>query len=95
MSVSFQIHSGLRQGGILSARLFNVCVDDVIKKLADSRLGCFIGNLSMNSLMYADDLIILAISVQDLQSLVNLCTFEFNEINMLINAKKSSCLKVG
>ena len=75
MSVNFQIHSGLRQGGILSAHLFNVYVDDVINKLADSRLGCFIGNLSMNALMYADDLIILVISVQDLQSLVNLYVF--------------------
>ena len=79
----------------MSAHLFNVYVDAVINKLADYRLGCFIGNLSMNSLMYADDLIILAISVQDLQSLVNLCLFESNTIIVLINAKKSSCLKVG
>jgi len=45
--------------------------------------------------MYADDLVILAISINDLQCLVNLCVSELGKINMLITANKYSCIKIG
>ena len=38
----FTISNGVRQGGILSPRLFAVYVDDLSKQLIDARSGCFI-----------------------------------------------------
>ena len=38
----FTISNGVRQGGILSPRLFAVYVDDLSKQFIDARSGCFI-----------------------------------------------------
>ena len=38
----FTVSNGVRQGGILSPRLFAVYVDDLSKHLHDARSGCFI-----------------------------------------------------
>ena len=45
--------------------------------------------------MYADDLILLTISIRDLQCLVNICLKEFALIGMNINSAKSCCLRIG
>ena len=45
--------------------------------------------------MYADDLILLSISLSDLQYLVNICVTEFRKIGMHINTTKSACIRVG
>ena len=43
-SCFFTVSNGVRQGGILSPRLFAVYVDDLSKQLSDARSGCFIGH---------------------------------------------------
>ena len=48
-----------------------------------------------NSFMYADDLILLSISLNDLQCMIDLCVVEFEAIGMNINAQKSSCIRIG
>jgi len=95
VSDSFRIVSGVRQGGILSPALFSCLVDDVLLALERSKLGCRIGYWCANSFMYADDLIILSASLNDLQLLVNLCKKEFDCINLNINSKKTCGLRVG
>ena len=49
----------------------------------------------MNSIMYADDLILISISLKHMQSMVDLCFSEFEFIGMNINVKKSGCLRIG
>ena len=95
LSVVFGITAGVRQGGILSPALFSVYVNGILTKLAQSNRGCFIQHECVNSFMYADDLILLAISIRDLQLLVDRCDCEFKGIGMIINSKKTSCLRVG
>ena len=56
----FTISNGVRQGGILSPRLFAVYVDDLSKQLIDTRSGCFIEHQCTNHVMYADDICLLA-----------------------------------
>ena len=50
---------GVRQGRVLSPVLFAVYVDDIIERLNYSRLGSFIGDFYLRSIMYADDLILI------------------------------------
>ena len=95
ISDSFSITSGVRQGGILSPLLFALCVDDVLKKLENSNCGCFISSLCCNSFMYADDLILITITVQDLQSLVNISAEEISKIGLSINCSKTFCIRIG
>ena len=56
----FSISNGVRQGGILSPKLFSVYVDDLSDKLVESKVGCSIDNLCMNHVMYADDSCLMA-----------------------------------
>jgi len=45
--------------------------------------------------MYADDLILLSISLVDMQSMINICVEEFDNIGMTVNSLKSSCVRIG
>ena len=56
----FSISNGVRQGRILSPKLFSVYVDDLSDKLVKSKVGCSIDNLVMNHFMYADDICFMA-----------------------------------
>ncbi len=94
-SSSIRIGSGVRQGGVLSPFLFAVFVDVVLVKLKNSSLGCRLKGVLINAIMYADDLLLLAISLHDLQLMVDLCYKEFQEIGLSLNLTKSSCLKIG
>ena len=86
----YKLSAGVRQGGVLSPFLFGIYVDGVMSKLANSGLGCFIKCNCFNSIMYADDLIILSISLHHLQSLLDICVHEFKSIGMSINLLKST-----
>jgi len=87
--------SGVKQGGILSPFLFTLFVDNVLKSLEASDLGCFISFSCYNSFMYADDLILLSISVTELQHMFDLCLTEFNRLDLPINVLKCHCLRIG
>ena len=52
----FDIHCGVRQGGILSLMLFCIYMDDLIKELRLSGFGTYLNNLFIGSILYADDI---------------------------------------
>ena len=86
---------GTRQGGVASPILFAVCVDDILTKLQQSKLGCHIHFICFNSLLYADDLLLLTLSVEDMQKMINICKDELNWLDMKINVRKSECIRIG
>jgi len=64
-------------------------------KVKNSGLGCFIRNVCFNAFMYADDILMLSISVEDLQSMLNICNQELQMLDMSVNVKKSSYIRIG
>ena len=76
MSKLFVLSSGIRQGGVLSPYFFAIYIDSIVKKVTDSKIGCYIKMICMNILLYADDIILLAPSVTALQELLLLCEEE-------------------
>ena len=60
LSRSFKVTSGVRQGGILSPRIFVVYVDDLLIRLRKSGVGCHIIGQFVAAIMYADDLVFLS-----------------------------------
>lgn len=49
----------------------------------------------INSYMYADDLILLSISLNYMQRMIDLCCIVINSIYMKINFKKSNQIRIG
>jgi exonuclease III len=89
----FHVAAGVRQGGILSPILFLVYVNEMLIKL--SKCGCSILGHWTGALMYADDLVLMAPSLFELQFMVNLCEAEMVELDLKINSTKSVCLRIG
>jgi len=90
----FSVCTGVKQGGILLPVLFSIFVDSLLNKLSNCKLGCYIRSVCVNSFMNAYDLILLSIFLVDMQSMINVCVEEFDNIGMTGNSQKSSCLRI-
>src|SRR6185437_15568379 len=70
----FPIETGVRQGCILSPLLYSIFINDLAVELKSHRLGASIdiGELNrLSVLLYADDIVLLADSIEDLQILMS------------------------
>jgi len=88
-SASFSIDFGVRQGSVLSPILFALYSCDVSKlcTTATGGRGCII--------LYADDILLIAPSVTMLERLLHICEDELDYIDMVINCRKSCCIRIG
>ena len=93
LSSEWLLKSGVRQGGILSPLLFSIYIDDIIKNLSSSRIGCMLGIHWSNVIAYADDLVLLSPSLLGLKELLNSLIIDTKNINLAINFSKSVCIK--
>ena len=75
--------------------LFSVYTSDLLEKLQNSKLGCHIHFISFNAFMYADDLLLLSLSLSDLQTMITICLEELKKLDMRINIKKSCIIRIG
>ena len=85
----FNILTGVKQGGVLSPRLFAIYVDDLIKKLRARGIGCHIIEMFVACLFFADDLCLISPTRSAMQELLSLCEEYCSEFNLTFNAKKS------
>ena len=54
----WKLGDGARQGGVLSAYLFNFYIDEAIRCVADMEYGCILGSYPANVFCYADDIVL-------------------------------------
>ena len=100
LSKFFNVTNGVRQGGILSPLFFNVYMNELSLSLNKIPVGCCCGNIVVNHLMYADDLVVCAPSGKGIQKLLNVCDKYGNDNDILYNVTKSQLmlfdtLKIG
>ena len=87
----FTISNCVRQGGILSPKLFSVYMDDLSNLLISSGISCFLDKVCFNYVFYADDLCLMAPCAIALQDLLNICHSYSITVDVNFNALKSFC----
>jgi len=90
-----KLNPDTRQGELLSPTFFAFFfINDVLVKLNKSVLGSFIHSLCFNAFMYADDIILLSISIEDIQKMLDIYNVVFKSLEMSVNTNKSVCIRV-
>ena len=87
MSSFFKIEFGVRQDSVLSPHLFSIYINDIVSR--------FNINQRLFIVLYADDILLIAPSLTELQLLFHLCQLELAWLDMSINTKKSCCMRIG
>ena len=88
----------VRQGGVLSPYLFAVYVNDIIAGVEGLNVGCVMCFVLMCIILYADDILLLAPSVNaflQLGPLLSTCELELRKLDLFINSAKSVFLRIG
>ena len=93
-SMAFRCSNGIRQGGRLSPLLYNVYKDDQNHHLQATGAGCYMGGAWVNSPSYADDMVLLALTVTALQTLLELCSANAGPHDIVYNTTKRVCMLV-
>ena len=93
-SDSFDIKRGVRQGCVVSPKLFNLYTEEIFRK-ADELPGINIGGHNVTNLRYADDTALLAESEEKLQAIVNIVSEESEDRGLYMNVKKTKTMVVS
>ena len=90
-----RVRQGVRQGCPLSPTLFNCFVDELSARLTEAGLSKETVDLAVRCLMYADDIVLLADSPDDLQRMINVVDQMCRDWHLSINLRKSQVMVVG
>ena len=93
----FQIGKGVRQGCILSPRLFNLYAEYIMRNtgLEETQAGIKIAGRNINNLRYADDTTLLAESEEELKSLLMKVNEESEKVGLKLNIRKTKIMASG
>ena len=72
-SAPFEVQNGVKQGALPSPILFSIYIGELLLKLESSGLECYVGNICVGTLGYADDLTLLSSSVRCLNRMLKIC----------------------
>ena len=75
--------------------LFGIYFDELSLSLQSKNIGCRLGNMIINHLLFADDAVVFVPSAKGLQQLLDLCSNFAVSHNVVFNASKSQCLLVN
>ena len=74
----FLTNNGVRQGDTLSPTLFGIFIDELVRCLNSLNKGVHIGDKNLATLLYADDLVIIASKAATILRLLGNETIQFN-----------------
>ena len=88
----FSINQRVRQGCVLSPLLFNIFMADLANSLNDTDIGLMFEKVKMNSLFWADDIVLFAKTPQEKERLLNMVATYYNGNKLTVNCKKTKCM---
>ena len=94
LSMTFRCSNGIKQCGLLSPLLYNVYTDDLNHHLLVTGVGCYVGGAWVNSLSYADDMVLLAPTVTALQTLLEVWGAYAGPHDIVYNTTKTVCMHI-
>jgi len=65
--------------------MFAIFIDDIIINVVNLKSGCYVNRACMSIILYTDDILVLAPSVESLQKLVTICATELASLDMSID----------
>src|SRR5574340_212770 len=93
----FQIGKGVRQGCILSACLFNLYAQYIMRNsgMEEAQAGIKIAGRNISHLRYADDTTLMAESEEELKSLLMKVKVESDKVGLKLNIQKTKIMAFG
>ncbi len=88
----FTSTNGVHQGGIISTLMFTIYMDELIKELKASSIGCHISDRYLGCFGYADDLKLMCQGIKVLQKMISICEKFGEKYSVKYNEKKSICI---
>ena len=93
LSLPFNVTNGVKQGGVHSPILFGIYIDELLKRMKSSGLGCYIGHVFIGSLAYADDVSLLSPTRYALTKMLEIANSFSRDFNITV-AKLNLCFLV-
>jgi len=91
-SEPFHVSNGVRQGGVLSPYLFAVNLDDLSNEPNNIKARCYIGEVLLNHLMFADDICVFCPTERWLQMILDVCQAYAESHWIIFNCNKTICM---
>ena len=92
LSKEFTCESGVGQGDVISPNLFNIFINDLPQCLTKGEDTPRTGEKYVNCLMYADDLVVMSLSIEDLQNQIDNLNKYCTEWGLEINKRKTKVM---
>ena len=90
-----EIGQRVRQGCIISPHLFNIYVETIMRNTFENfKVSDCAGGHKVTNLRYADDVVLIAGSLEELQDLVSRVKLENEKVGLVLNTKKTKVMKV-
>lgn len=86
------IRRGVRQGDVLSPKLFIAALDDALRNVNWTNKGINIDGVNLNHLRFADDIVLLSADPHELQDMVNELNSATRDIGLKINITKTKTM---
>ena len=91
----FRVLCGTKQGGILSPEFFAIYIDDLIKELRKSKIGCHVLGVFIASILFADDMTLVAPTRSTMQRLLEICDVYCQKFCLKFNVRKTKTMVFG